>query len=155
MYFLLGKVMKEQRWSATYLRGYKYFDVYHEANLDVPDVLKPLIEWVKEKWPKMNQCLVNWYTSSDHIGAHSDDEQGIIQGEPILSFSYGGTRTFRINAKKTDQKVQKLDVFVRNNTAIEVRDNMQKTHKHEILKIPKGDQNIPNNRINITFRAFQ
>lgn len=148
--------MKEQRWSATYSYEYKKSPgVYRAIKLDLSDILNPLIKRVKERWPKMNQYIVDWYTSSDYLRPYSYEKEDLIPGEPIVSFSYGGIRTLRINAKETDQEVQKLDVFIRNNSAIEMRGDMQKTHKHEILKIAKSDQTIPNNHINITFRAIQ
>ena len=155
-----GKNLEERRWSASYMRGYRYSGHEHPPrDTSVPPELVPLWLWVSSKWPSMNQCLVNWYHPSDHIGSHSDDEASLVPGQPILSVSYGATRTFRVKSKRTPYTkpgtVSVRDFKTGNNTMFVMGGTMQKTHKHEIVPLGKRAQESGGNRINVTFRAFK
>ncbi|CAE8727891.1 unnamed protein product, partial [Polarella glacialis] len=47
--------------------------------------------------------LVNWYDGGGHsIGAHSDDERGLVRGAPIFALSWGETRLFRLAPRSPD-----------------------------------------------------
>ena len=43
-------------------------------------------------------------------GKHSDDERDLVPGAPILSFSFGSTRTFRVTKKTEGLSVFLVDV---------------------------------------------
>lgn len=86
-----------------------------------------------------------------YIGSHADNEKQLVIGSPIVSISFGGTRTFRIRDK--NKKIVK-DFELKNKDIIIMGGTMQKEFKHEIVKV-NGQKGLNvDKRINITFRQF-
>ena len=59
--------------------------------------LAPLLAWLRHAVDaRLNGVLVNWYDLSlDHyIGRHKDSPVGLVEGAPIVTVSYGISRTF-------------------------------------------------------------
>jgi alkylated DNA repair dioxygenase AlkB len=122
------------------------------ANPAIPDVVQRCFDMAKEMFPDFvwNGALVNWYADGKHyIGSHSDDERALVAGAPILSFSVGGERTFRIKDKTTTKTVQ--DIVTKDGSVIIMGGAMQREFKHEITKTAK----LVAPRINITVRSFK
>lgn len=95
-------------------------------------------------------CLVNWYDGGRHsIGAHSDDERGLVKGVPIFILSWGETRLFR-QAPKSLSGGKKLDIEVCDGDLLIMGGTCQQTHKHSVpaCVARKGG------RISLTFRCF-
>ena len=153
---VMGVEHEQPRWSQCFIRSYTYSGVHHPAAAGtVPEGLMPLWRWVKARCPSVNQCLINWYLPAHKMGAHSDDERGMLPGSEVFSFSYGGDRLFRITAKAKGAAgvVSKKEVWMRDNTLIVMRGSMQRTHKHEVTAV--GASMSTSNRINVTFRSFE
>jgi len=80
---------------------------------------------------EFNSILVNWYENgNDYISPHSDDERSIIKDSPIVCFNFGASRKFNLTEK--DNKKNKLDLVLNNNTFILMGGKTQTYFKHEI-----------------------
>ena len=162
---MMGKTINTPRFVEHYLKPYYYTGKIH-ASKDLPVLFQPLLDWAnknmeegkfspnKEKCPSFNQVLVNYYMDGSHyIGRHSDDEKQLVPNSPILSLSFGETRTFRIRNKSDKEIVNNIDM--KDGTFILMGGKMQKEFTHEVPKIlgMKGTTLKP--RVNITFRVFK
>jgi alkylated DNA repair dioxygenase AlkB len=95
---MFGNSIAAPRWSKAYGQDYRYSGTLHRAS-PVPDMLMPLLAWSKVKVDeRVNGVLVNWYDGSlgHKIGAHRDDEKELVVGAPIITISFGESRTFRL-----------------------------------------------------------
>jgi alkylated DNA repair dioxygenase AlkB len=125
---------------------------------EVPKIVQRCADISQKMFPeyKFNGFLVNWYPDgSSYIGFHADKERELVPGAPICSFSFGGTRTFRIKAKEKQDEdvdiiVEEQDFPTLNKSLIVMGGDMQKEFKHAITKTAKK----VNPRINVTVRAF-
>lgn len=135
-----------------YLRDYKWSGKLHKGEpLTDPYIIK-LLQWVQDYTGlPYNQVLINWYEPAHYIGAHADDEHGMVDGAPIFSFSFGAERIFRINAKKSIESAERHDVQLQSNTVVVMRGKMQKHYKHEVLK-QSSKRPVAGTRINCTMR---
>jgi alkylated DNA repair dioxygenase AlkB len=155
---MFGKPIKIPRFQKLYGKTkftYKFSGTSMPADPIVPDLVQKCFDFAIEKYPKLkwNGALVNWYADGSHyIGAHSDDEEDMVDHTPILSFSFGGIRTFRIKKKTdaNDNEVEKMDFPTEDCCMIAMCGSMQKEYKHEITKTKK----FVKPRINITVRCF-
>jgi alkylated DNA repair dioxygenase AlkB len=77
--------------------------------------------------------LCNRYAGTDCIGKHADSERDLDPSQPILSFSFGETRTFRITSNDGRER---WDVPLRHGDVVVMKPGMQAAYKHEILKLP-------------------
>jgi alkylated DNA repair dioxygenase AlkB len=110
----------------------------------------------KETYPEFNWtgALVNFYADgTQYIGKHADDERDLVAGAPILSYSFGAIRTFRIRDKKTNEI--KIDVPTHDNCMIAMCGNMQKQFTHEITKLSGKKATELGKRINVTVRCLK
>jgi alkylated DNA repair dioxygenase AlkB len=154
---LYGKELDIPRFERLYgTRNYRYSGIMREAHPDMPRLAKRCLEWVQEhdgpaeKWQGL---LCNWYMHGNHrIGKHSDAEGDLTPGEPIYSFSMGGSRTFRLCAKKTAKNVHipKKDIETEHGMLIVMGGDCQKEFTHEVPK--SATKHTP--RCNITIRSF-
>lgn len=126
---------------------------------DYPELVSKCFAWAKENYPQYtwNGALCNWYKDGQsYIGPHSDDERDLEDGAPILSFSFGGERTFRLKPKKKTSQSglyvkTRLDLVTRNNSVIAMCGQCQRQFTHEVPKTAK----YVAPRINITIRCFK
>jgi alkylated DNA repair dioxygenase AlkB len=160
---MFGKKVPIPRFQKLYGEAsYKFSGVEMEADPEIPDLVQRCIDFARENWAelpngtplKWNGALCNWYPDgSSYIGAHSDDEKDLMPGVPILSFSFGGVRTFRVKCKlkkPIDGTVLKQDFETLDCSLLAMGGLMQQEYKHEITKTKK----IVAPRINITVRCF-
>jgi alkylated DNA repair dioxygenase AlkB len=161
---ILGKMVYTPRFTAHYMKPYRYTGADHDAER-LPAILQPMLDFsnnlLSEKrfgpsseGKKFNQALTNYYMYGDHyIGKHSDDEKPIVPGTPIFSASLGEQRTFRIRRKKTGEIVR--DIQMLNGTFVVMGGKMQSEFTHEVVKVmgKRGANLKP--RVNITFRIFK
>lgn len=148
-WIMYGKPVKTPRWTCIY-----DYDPFEES------YITRLISWcnvlAKNSWNldnPFNGAVVNWYKDGNHyIGAHSDKETILKKDTPILSFSYGATRNFKVTARKDnpDKNFVPLTFQLPNNSLIVMGGQTQKYFKHEVLK----DKYLKESRINITVRMF-
>ena len=133
------------RFSSVSLKGADYF----------PEIVQRCMDYAKEKYPEYpwKAALVNFYEDgTNYIAAHSDDERDLIAGAPILSFSFGAKRTFRIREKGTKKVIKELPT--ENRSMISMNGDMQKEYTHEIPKINGDKGRSVGKRINITVRCM-
>jgi alkylated DNA repair dioxygenase AlkB len=164
---MYGSLVDCPRYQAVYGHGpgYKFSGTLLKAQEGpMPDIVNRCIEVSRELYPDFNWngALVNWYPDgSSYIGSHSDDEKDLVSGAPILSFSFGETRIFRIRKKigpgpgtgqdrPAGPAMGPIDIETLHGSMIAMCGSMQKEFKHEIVKTsrPKGP------RINVTVRCF-
>ncbi|CAK0846053.1 unnamed protein product, partial [Prorocentrum cordatum] len=82
----------------------------------------PLREW------RYEACLVNWYDGGGSIGAHADDEHGLVPGSPIFAVSWGETRTFRVTPRLRGAGA-KVDLELGDGDVVVMGGACQRTHK--------------------------
>ncbi len=149
---MFGKLIPIPRFQKLFGEAsYKFSGVEMEADPDIPELVERCLEYARTKWPRgdWNGALVNWYPDGrSYIGAHSDDERDLVPGVPILSFSFGGVRTFRIREKVSKAK---QDFQTEDCSLLVMGGAMQQEFKHEITKTAK----YVGPRINITVRCFK
>lgn len=160
---IMGKLVEIPRFQKLYGSGnYNFSGTVQVGDPDIPRLVKRCLKYAELHYPsdpltntiyKWNGALVNWYPDGkSYIGPHSDSTKDLVPGAPILSFSFGGVRTFRI--KKIDKDlegIEKMDFQTHSNSLIVMGGNMQKEYKHEITKTAKEVEP----RINITIRCFR
>ena len=156
---MYGKETIVPRWQQPYLNDYHFSGMNHEAIPDIPDILKPLFDWVqdtihaKDKDGPFNQLLMNGYKNGhDYISAHSDNETQLKKNSAILSISLGETRVFRITGKDGSRV---MDIPLEHGRVVTMKNEMQKMYKHAIVKVGGKKGEKLGRRINITFRKFK
>jgi alkylated DNA repair dioxygenase AlkB len=151
---IYGKTFKIPRFQQFYSKvipSYRYSGTISSAEREIPNYVQECIDKAFELYPDIdwNGTLVNWYRDgSNYISPHSDDEKELVSDIPILSFSFGGIRTFRIKNKKTNKK---LDIPTLDGSIIVMGGDIQKEYTHEITKTKK----FVNPRINVTVRSYK
>lgn len=113
-------------------------------------LVEKCMKYAQDKYPelKWNAALVNVYRDKDDsISPHSDDETGLIENAPILSFSFGCERKFVVKPKAGGKS---YTTMTKHGSCISMCGKMQKEFVHEIPK--SKDECKP--RINITIRSF-
>lgn len=97
-------------------------------------------------------AIANLYENGqDYVAPHADDEKLIDQSCPIVTYSFGESRIFRIRDAKTNEVVKTLNTGCC--TFITMGgNNFQSMYKHEIVK--QSPTKVPGARISITFRKL-
>jgi alkylated DNA repair dioxygenase AlkB len=86
---------------------------------------------------------------------HSDDERDLVEGAPILSFSFGGVRTFLVQQKtETPTYVKEIKIPTHHATLIKMCGATQREFAHGIPKASKAEAGV-GPRINVTVRCFR
>jgi len=151
---MFGSLVKVPRGQQFYGEGsYKYSGTVNTGIKEIPVLIQKCIDVANEMYPEhvWNGALANWYNDgTEYISHHSDDERDLTKGAPILSFSFGSTRMFRISPKPYKDALVALDVPTLHNSVMIMEGNFQKEFEHEILKAKKKEVFGP--RVNITIR---
>lgn len=152
---VFGKTHKVPRWMALYGTGtYTFSGQTLPGNPEIPALVERCFEFAKLAYPghTWNGALVNWYNDGNHyIGKHSDDERDLTPGAPILSFSFGGERIFRIAPRKSCTDGEKCDLPTKHASLIAMCGAMQREFTHEVPRTKK----YVARRINVTIRSFR
>jgi alkylated DNA repair dioxygenase AlkB len=147
---MFGKLVAAPRWSEAYGQDYRYAGTLHRAS-PVPDMLAPLLAWSKMQVDeRFNGVLVNWYDGSlgHKIGPHRDDEKELVTGAPIITMSFGETRTFRLRRWRGCRNIHDIEVVDNSVLVLPYATNMGFTHEVPTFK------RHPGQRISVTIRAF-
>ena len=147
-----GREVELPRFQRLYgQHSYRYSGIVLEAEPKIPRLVQRCLDWTRENYGEgWDGALVNWYNSgTQYIGKHSDDETDLVEGKPILSFSFGQARTFRIRNKRNPGDYR--DMLTGHGMVIVMGGDMQKEYTHEITKTMKQ----VGSRVNITVRAFK
>jgi len=154
---IFGKTVKCPRYQRLYGTGvsYSFSTITLHGAPYFPEIVARCMRYAEEKYPEYpwKAALVNFYEDgTSYIGAHSDDETDLVAGAPILSFSFGAERTFRIREKGTKKVIENLPTV--NRSMISMNGDMQKEYTHEIPKINGAKGRSVGKRINITVRCM-
>src|SRR5262249_24101198 len=92
-----GRLVETPRWQQAFGRDYHYTGRSNKA-LETPEVLKPLFHWAQQAIDeRLNGLLLNWYEGPEHyIGPHHDSRKNMVKESPIVTISFGETRSFRL-----------------------------------------------------------
>jgi alkylated DNA repair dioxygenase AlkB len=141
------------RLQEAYMADYQFSGTTKRAK-PLPVLLQPLYDWVKEA------CYVgvggtlgilgNWYEGpGQYIGPHHDKYKDLVSGSPIVTVSFGETRTFRLTkGKGTDARV--FDFPATDGAVFVLPFETNRIWKHSVPKSTK----YKGRRISMTFRAF-
>jgi alkylated DNA repair dioxygenase AlkB len=146
---MFGRLVDVPRWSEAYGHDYRYSGTLHRA-APVPHALAHLLAWSKiEVDERFNGVLVNWYDGSlgHKIGPHRDAEKELVAGAPIITISFGETRTFRLRRWK-GRDIHDVEVADNSVLVLPYATNIVFTHE-----VPASKQRT-GRRISVTLRAF-
>lgn len=144
---MVGKRVAIPRWQQAFGHDYRFSNQTSVAAA-VPELLEPLRAWCREAIdPRLNGLLLNWYEGPGHyIGAHHDETKGLVPGTPIVTISFGETRTFRLIKGR-----EKRDFAAPNGTVFVLPYDTNLAWKH---LVPKSTR-YRGRRISVTVRAFE
>ena len=141
----------QQAYGADY-----HFSGQTSRALPVPEVLAPLLGWVKATIDgRLDGILLNWYEGpKHHIGPHHDSTKNMVRGAPIVTVSFGETRTFRLT-REEKQGGRWVVVETKNFPAPHGTVFVMPYETNEVWKhgVPKS-AHYKGRRISVTFRAF-
>ncbi len=144
--FLHGRQVMVPRWQQAYGTDYHFSGQTSLAEV-IPAILQPLLAWAIEAiHPQLNGVLLNWYDGSGHyIGPHRDSVRNMIEGVPIVTISFGETRTFRLTIGR-----DKRDFVADHGTVFVLPQETNRVWKHGV---PKSVRYV-GRRISVTIRGF-
>ena len=146
---MYGRMVATPRWQQAYGHDYRYTGNLNKA-LPVPTAIKPLFDWAQNSLePRLNGILLNWYDGSKghYIGPHRDSPQGLIEGAPIVTISFGEERIFRFRPHNGKGKT---DLPVGNGMIVVIPYETNRAWTHEVPKTTK----LTGKRMSVTLRAF-
>ncbi len=145
-----GGPVQLPRYEQAYERAYRFSGLVHRP-LPAPPALRAILEWAQgEIDGRLNGILVNWYDGrlGHYIGPHRDSKVGLVPGVPIVTASFGETRSLRLRPWKgkgfKDFPADNGSVYV-----LPYRTNESWTHE-----IPKSAAKT-GRRVSVTLRAFE
>ena len=154
--WMFGKKVAIPRRQAMYGHSYSYSGVTVESRCPTPELAKLVLFHAQlmslDQPYEYNGVLVNWYEGGgEYIGAHADDESD-LSGGPILSYSFGCTRIFRIRkiVPGSGANPVVLNVSLPHGSCCVMGGRMQDLYQHELPKMLR----VTGNRINMTVRSF-
>ncbi len=145
-----GRQVKTPRWQQAYGADYHYTGRTNRA-LPVPELLKPLLCWSKAHvHQRHNGILLNWYDAAfkHYIGRHRDSTRNMVNGAPIVTISFGSTRTFRMRRWRGSER---FDFEAHDATVFIIPYTTNQTWTHEVPHFARNT----GRRISITIRAFE
>ena len=148
-FMIHGRRVKQPRWQQAYGRDYHFSGTNNEA-LALPECLLEVQEWVREEIDvRVNGLLLNWYdgTKGHYIGKHRDSIKDLVPDAPIVTLSFGETRTFRLRPWKGSGFV---DVPAENGAVVVLPYDTNLAWTHEIPKTTKA----VGRRVSVTLRSF-
>ncbi len=153
-----GRQTPIPRWHRAFGNDYRFSGQVATA-LDVPAILKPLLEWGRVAVDdRLNGILVNWYDGAlgHYIGPHHDDQRQLVVGTSIVTVSFGEERLFRMLRARNDSAGEtmsncKHDFTATTGGVIVIPWSTNRVWKH---CVPKSTR-YRGRRISITLRAFR
>jgi alkylated DNA repair dioxygenase AlkB len=140
---------------------YNYSTLKLKADPDIDPLVQRCIDFARGKYPEyeFNGALVNLYEDGkDSVGWHSDNEDSMVPGCPIVSISFGWTRLFKVRTvpKYWGNEKKNWDFLLENGDIIVMQGkDFQRILQHAVPKVlRKIKQGEDTRRINITVRPF-
>ncbi len=145
-----GRRVKTPRWQQAYGADYRYTG---NTNRAMP-LVAPMHDWLR--WaqrrfdPQLNGLLLNWYdgVAGHYIGRHRDSEIGRIEGSPIVTLSFGQTRSFRLRPWRRSGF---CDIPVADGSVVVIPWATNRAFTHEVPASKKQT----GRRVSVTIRAFE
>lgn len=139
---------------------YTYSRIKLVADPDIPELVQRCIDWCRNQYPEYewNGGFCNYYKdNSDYVGWHSDDENTMVPGTPIVSFSFGNTRNFRIRKIGKESTFKPLTFTLCDGDVVVMSgEEFQTKFQHTVPKVyKKTDPTDDLRRINVTVRSFK
>jgi len=146
-----GRLVAIPRWQQAFGRDYHFSGQTYHA-LPVPVEVQPLVDWVRGSIDeRLDGVLINWYDGPDqYIGPHRDSRRHMIVGAPIVTASFGETRTFRLSGTVDGEK-RVVDFPATHGSLFVMPYATNLVWKHGV---PKSTR-YTGRRISVTFRAFE
>jgi alkylated DNA repair dioxygenase AlkB len=148
-----GRKVRIPRWQQAYGMDYQFSGEVNRA-LAVPLLLLPIFTWSKQTIDaRLNGLLLNWYDGSlgHYIGRHRDSTVNMVKGAPIVTISFGESRTFRLRQWRSATKTAPIDLSVEDGAVLILPFETNLAFTHEI---PASKQSV-GKRISVTLRAFE
>ena len=145
--FLHGRSVAIPRYQRAYGADY-HFSGQTSRALPVPELLQPLLDWTRQTiHPALNGLLLNWYDGPGHyIGPHRDSVTRMVAGAPIVTVSFGETRTFRLS-----KGLEKRDFPAGDGSVFVLPQATNAAWKHAVPK----SMRYRGRRISVTVRGFE
>lgn len=146
------KWVKIPRWQQAYGVDYRFSGQVSKA-VPIPELLTPLLVWArKEIDERLNGVLLNWYDADlgHYIGRHRDSIEDMLTGAPIVTFSFGEPRLFRLRPWRYSENT-KWDFVVKNGSVVVIPFDTNLAFTHEVVR-SRSDRG---RRISVTLRAFR
>lgn len=144
-----GRRVKTPRWGQAYGRDYRFSGQLAQAAC-IPEILQPILTWSQHAIDdRLNGMLLNWYDGSlgHYIGKHRDKTNGMVDGSPIVTLSFGETRVFRMRPWKGKDRV---DFVACHGSVFIIPFTTNKRWTHEVPRSVK----YQGRRVSVTIRAF-
>lgn len=118
----------------------------------VPEWLTPMLTWSRQLDDRLDGLLVNWYDGelAEYIGPHRDSMDGLVPGAPIITISFGATRTFRLRAHRTPG-AKAIDLPAPHGHVIVIPWETNRRYTHAVPHFARDE----GRRISVTIRAFE
>jgi alkylated DNA repair dioxygenase AlkB len=144
--FLHGRNIALPRYQQAYGADY-HFSGQTSRALPVHELFRPLLDWSQQTiHPALNGLLLNWYDGPGHyIGPHRDSVKRMVAGAPIVTVSFGETRTFRLSKES-----EKRDFPAENGSVFVLPQATNAAWKHAVPKSAR----YRGRRISVTVRGF-
>lgn len=153
---IFGRIVQLPRFIENYGIDY-YFSGKMFTGKQLPKVYENIINELKQliidenNNSMLNNCLINYYRDGDdYIGPHSDAENSLYENSPIITFTIGCKRRFKLSLKDRVEGTN-LDLNPENGTLIIMGGTTQKTHLHSLPKTKR----CKTKRISITMRCIK
>jgi alkylated DNA repair dioxygenase AlkB len=99
----------------------------------------------------LNGILNNYYEGPDeYIGHHRDSIANMVEDAPILTLSFGESKTFRMTRREGGVVLEKYDLEVSNGSIVLIPYRTNRLWHHEVPKSARRS----GKRISVTMRAF-
>ncbi|WP_375504803.1 alpha-ketoglutarate-dependent dioxygenase AlkB [uncultured Jatrophihabitans sp.] len=147
---MFGRPITVARWQQAYGTDYGYSGTRNVAQ-PIPVELLPLLGWASYHVDeRLNGLLVNWYDGPrDHISCHRDDARDLVPAAPIVTISFGETRTFRLEQGRGSERLTR-DIDLRDGDVLILPAATNRAWKHSV----PARQAYRGRRISVTLRAF-
>lgn len=145
---LYGREIPLPRLQRAYGRDYRFSGQTSRAH-EIPELMQPCLSWARQIDPRLNGLLLNWYDAAEahRIGPHRDSNVDRVEGSPIVTISFGASRTFRMRPHGGRGK---RDLEVSHGTVLVIPWETNQRWTHEVPHFAR-DRGL---RISLTARAF-
>ena len=135
--------------SSSYM--YSGFDTTNN-NEELPELVKPFYEYIKDIDNKYNQSIINWYEDNDYIAFHADCKKNWIDNGKVAIVSlYPSEKCYRTMIIKSKTNTSKFKINMYHGMILTMCGTIQEEFLHGFKKDPT---NI-NERISISFRQMK